>query len=172
MVRKIKNTLKKGVTLAELVVIIAVLSIISTMVVSFVIMTGESVSSSKQKADALNDLAIVESMMESWLDTELKDLDVIDSKIDLNLTNGSNQLSYDKDTQQLTINKNDTPSTYQTEQIKSIQIIIKELNTKKLAICYITYELAITNKTTKEYTYTFTVYPYSYMGSNTQQGGQ
>ena len=164
MVRKINNTSKKGVTLAELVVIIAVLSIISTMVISFVVMTGESVSSSKQKADALNDLAIVESMMESWLDTELKDLDAIDSKKDLILINGSNQLSYDKDTKQLIINKNDVETTYKTELVKSIQIVIQELNNNKLAICYITYELAITNKTTKEYTYTFTV---SYIESDT-----
>lgn len=172
MVRKIKNTFKKGVTLAELVVIIAVLSIISTMVISFVVMTGESIRTSKQRVDALNDLAIVENMIEGWLETQLTDLPVTNSEIDLVLTNGSNELSYNIANKQLTINNGGNETIYQTELINSIKIDIKGTNSKKIAICHITYELFITSKKTQEYIYTFCVYPYNYIGENTQQGGQ
>ena len=176
MVRKINNTLKKGVTLAELVVIMAVLSIISTMVVSFIVMSGESVSSSKQKADALNDLAIVENMMESWLNTELDNLSATNI-IDLNIEieEGAKKLSFNNGA--LTIKKNDNETTYKSELVDSIQIVIREKEIEegkkiKIAICYITYELIITNTNKKKYTYTFCVYPYDYIGSIPQQGGE
>ena len=176
MVRKIKNTFKKGVTLAELVVIIAILSIISTMVVSFVVMSGESVSSSKRKVDALNDLSIVESMIESWLNTELENLPATEkTDLDMELEDGTKKLSFNNGV--LTIKKNGNESTYQAELVDSIHIVIREKEIEegtkiKIAICYITYELFITNKNTKEYTYTFCVYPYDYIADTTQQGGE
>lgn len=162
-----RKNLKKGSSLAEMIIVIAVLSIISTIVISFVFMTGESVSTSRQKVDALNDIAIVESIIDSFITSELDNLNNLDSKerLDITINKGTetNELSFDYDTKQLKALKDNTPTIYQTETVKDIEIIVKEnTNDEKMVICFVTYELNITNNNKRSYTYSFCVNPYEY----------
>ena len=81
----------RGATIAELIIVLAVLTIISTIVISFVVMSNENVRNSSQKVDALNDIAVVESIVNNWLSSEMEYLPSdyfgeIDQKRDLDIT--------------------------------------------------------------------------------------
>ena len=64
---------KRGVGIAELVIVLAVLAIISTIVTSFIVMSNEQVRSSNEKVDALNDIAVIESIIEGKIENYLTD---------------------------------------------------------------------------------------------------
>ena len=66
------NKSLRGATLAEMMIVLGVLALISTIVISFVIMSNENVRTSSQKVDALNDIAVVENIMDNWLSSEMK----------------------------------------------------------------------------------------------------
>lgn len=172
-----RKNLKKGSSLAEMIIVIAVLSIISTIVISFVAMAGESVRTSKQRVDALNDIAIVESIIDSFITSELDSLELTNGKELLNLTVNKgteiNKLSFNEVTNQLIVQKDNIPTTYQSETITKIEILIKKnTNDEKIAMCFITYQLDITSKKQISYSYSFCVNPYEHNDNlNILQGG-
>ncbi len=63
-----KGKLKKGATLIELSVVLAVLSIISTMVISFSIFFSERVKTTVKANNLMQDVVAVKAVMESWID--------------------------------------------------------------------------------------------------------
>lgn len=64
---KIKNKGRRGATLTELIVVVAVLSIVAVMVVSFSTMVGGSQRLAKAKVDALSDIRVAESVVENFI---------------------------------------------------------------------------------------------------------
>ena len=58
---------KKGMSLAEIVVVLAVVAIVSTIVVSFSIMVDAKTKSSNSKVDAVADIRVVENIVEGWV---------------------------------------------------------------------------------------------------------
>lgn len=57
---------KKGSTLAELIVVLAIVSILSVMVVSFTAMFSNRAKANRAKMDAINDIILVEHGLENW----------------------------------------------------------------------------------------------------------
>lgn len=164
------NKSLRGATLAEMMIVLGVLALISTIVISFVIMSNENVRTSRQKVDALNDIAVVESIMDNWLSSEMKylssDYFKDESKKDLDITvnygDKINKLLFKNGKIQCYLNGSEV--TYIPDTITKIETIIKNKDENdRIAICYITYELVLSNNDIREYTYSFVVYPYKFI---------
>lgn len=65
----VKNRKRRGFTLAELTVVLAVLAIVSTMVVSFTAMVSSSRELSSARLDALGDVRVAESLIEGFIES-------------------------------------------------------------------------------------------------------
>ena len=143
----------KGATLVELIVVISVLAIISTIVVSFVMMSNENVQNSRKKVDALNDIAVVESYVDAWVEKQVlsgSDITPIESGLESN----GNKLIIESDDKNFVIKFDDKSYTFST--ITDITFEVKDDN---FVICTVSYKVS-KNNTEK---YVFTVYPYIYI---------
>ena len=58
---------RKGITLAEMCIVLAVVAIVSLSVASFATMAGGRGTAAATKLDAMGDLEIVEAIVESWI---------------------------------------------------------------------------------------------------------
>lgn len=70
---KIKNSVNdrrrsKGSTLAELVIVLAVASIISTAVVSYAVMFNKRVKNHNEKLNLMQDMSIAQVFVENWIE--------------------------------------------------------------------------------------------------------
>ena len=65
---KNKNRGRRGITVSELMVVLAVLTIVIVMVVSFSTMVGSTSKLAKAKLDALNDIRLAESVIEGFIE--------------------------------------------------------------------------------------------------------
>ncbi len=61
-----KGSYKKGATLIELSVVLAVLSIISTMVISFTIFLSERTKTTVKVNNLMQDVVVIKTAVESW----------------------------------------------------------------------------------------------------------
>lgn len=66
-VRRNNQTGRKGTTLAELCVVLALVAIVSTMVVSFSLLMSQRVTLSTTRLNVMNDLESVDAIAEGWL---------------------------------------------------------------------------------------------------------
>ena len=160
----VKRT-RKGATLTELVVVLAVLATISTIVISFVMVSNENVRSSREKAEALGDVDVVESLVESWVEKQISNGYVI-SITDNYLS--SKQLENPKSTLKFNdgvLSSVEDNISYTSSTVSDIDFSVESDN---FVICKITYEINISNGAVKHYTYVFTVYPYEFIGSTVE----
>ena len=171
--RKERGIAEKGATLIELVVVFAVLAIISTVVISFVMMSNENVKASRDKVDALNDISVVESIVESWVENRIKDkcsfqmgtektetlVSTVNEVITYELIMEGNDLK-----EKVTSNDNTTSTVlYTSVAIKNIMFYCYVIpDGDSIIYCYITYGK-------NDYVYTFTVYPYNFIGTEEVQ---
>ena len=58
---------KKGMTLAEIVVVLAVVAIVSTIVVSFSLMVNRKAQISRNKVDVVGEITLVEKLVDNWV---------------------------------------------------------------------------------------------------------
>lgn len=63
-----KKNARRGVTMAELCIAIAVISIVSTMVVSFSVLVAERNNSANAKLETITDINFIETMVEEWFE--------------------------------------------------------------------------------------------------------
>ena len=59
---------KKGSTLVELVIVMAVASIISSMIVSYAVMFSKRVKTNNQKLSLMQDITIAQLFVENWIE--------------------------------------------------------------------------------------------------------
>lgn len=62
-----RNNKKRGMTMAELCVAMAVISIVATMVVSFSVLISERSKSATSKQKTITDINLIESIVEDWI---------------------------------------------------------------------------------------------------------
>ena len=62
-----KSKSRRGMTIAEIVVVLAVVAIASTIVVSFSIMVNTKTRISNSKVDAVGEIRVVESIVDGWI---------------------------------------------------------------------------------------------------------
>ena len=193
--RKEWGIAEKGATLIELVVVFAVLAIISTVVISFVMMSNENVKASRDKVDALNDISVVESIVESWVEKYSSDehkkhsFNVSDDEFSISIYTDSlhtytlcmkgDEL---KEIDSYNTYINDVNTVVSTEKTLYTSVAIKSIKfycdttteeenvndqseiikRHSIVYCYITYGK-------NDYVYTFTVYPYNFIGTEEVQ---
>ena len=68
-----QRNFRKGITLAEMCIVLAVVAIVSLSVASFATMAGGRGTAAATKLDAMGDLEIVEAIVESWIAEATKD---------------------------------------------------------------------------------------------------
>ena len=155
-----KKKNRRGVTLAELCIVLAVISIVSTMVVSFSVLVTERSRVSRARLDALNDIRLVESLVEDWIEdggeiTKYSGTPSIESSffITSGLKNEEGALIFfDGES----LNFGDKAIHLETVKSMVFEVIENESNTDTLYICTVTYDTGYEG----EKTYTFCVNPY------------
>ena len=85
---------RRGFTLAELSIVLAVLAIVLTMVVSFTAMTNNSRQLSEARLEALQDIRVAEAIVENFI--EGKSSITINSEKTALTDNENNTLTFNK----------------------------------------------------------------------------
>ena len=78
---KTKN-LRRGATLTELMVVIAVIAIVAVMVVSFSAMVSGGREMAQAKLDALQDIRLAESVIENFIEDDHSGIAVDETKLE------------------------------------------------------------------------------------------
>lgn len=126
---------KRGFTLTELAVVLAVLAIVVTMVVSFDALMHHRRAISQQRLDAMEDIKVAEALIEAQIEK------TGDSQ---GIAFGSNGLTVGD-------------ATVVLERVTDVEIEIKRADSDKIYFCTITYMLP--GRDDKTDTYTFCVDP-------------
>ena len=158
-----KRNNRRGYTLAELTVVLAVLVIVSAMVVSFTAMTNNSRRISEARLEALQDIRVAEAIIENFIEgnkitTKFKEENGKVVPVENTLTAGGNSLVFNETDKTLTVSGG---TKYTLERVKSITFDYYGENTEKIYYCTITYMVG-----NQEYNYTFCVISYA---SGTQE---
>ena len=161
---KTKN-LRRGATLTELMVVIAVIAIVVVMVVSFSAMVSGGREMAQAKLDALQDIRLAETIIESFIEDNANNPDkviVVDQEV-LSAKYKENEEKVDT----VKLNGNFLTVVYDPDEGKSS--IVLELQSvtgikfadhgtdDKIYYCTITYNVGGTNNES----YTFCVNPYA-----------
>ena len=157
---------RKGVTLAEMCIVLAVVAIVSLSVASFATMAGGRGTAAATKLDAMGDLEIVEAIVESWILEAAKDpkneIAVVNNREITVSIDGAKKGSIVRSGQTLHISfPGETGAIiYQLKTMKDIAFaaVQNEEKTSTIYYCTVTYQYR-NGIVTKEQTYTFCVYP-------------
>lgn len=176
---------RRGMGIAELAVVIAVISIVSLIVVSFTLMVSDKVRNSREKVNAMNDITVIESVVDTWITTNIEAGNEFYYFNEVNDENNrwTNEVSLDteiillsfgnefakdkyvfefaKDTKQVTCKISDDQTiTYQMDTVESIHFNVGNEKTGDIIFfCTVTYKVATSNKNSVTHTYTFTINP-------------
>ena len=159
------NQKKRGFTLSELAIVLAVLAIVTTMVVSFNTLMHHRRAVSQAKLDVMNDIKLAEVLIENFLEeNEIEgrnikngDADVADTKI----TASEKNLEFSG--HDLTVGT----SKVTLEKVTDITFVFKTENTNgKIYFCTIDYTVPGKDSTDS---YTFCVTSF---GNETNGGGE
>lgn len=156
---------KKGFTIVELVIVLAVLVIAAGMVVTFSSMMHGAQGVSNARYEALQDVRVAESLIESFIENNVgaaSDVGLIENR-SLSFTHKNDaektakiSFHYSNFVKIITVKGYDTePVTMQFEHIKDITFMMVEATTDTLYYCTITYDVGGT-----DFNYTFCVNPY------------
>lgn len=180
--RKPYQNKRKGTTLTEMVVILAVLAIISTVVVSFSLAVSRRVRVSSAKLEAMQDVEVIEALTESWIDAlrakgaefqcptissddEKRSGNPDHTKLQATVGNTTYELNYDSATK---IFKGTLPDgksiSYTSEVITAIKFSTEPNKVNPgasgLFICTVEYTVPLAGSDTdNEFEYTFCVNP-------------
>ena len=156
-----KQKFKKGVTLAEICVVLAVISIVSTMVISFSLMVNKRVAAAKVKLDIISELSVSESLVESWVDKLTlagAEFSTDGSSLSASIDETVYTCRFDGESFTGLLPDGDDIS-FTTETVKNITFDISKKENDIIFFCSITYSFPYGNSE-KEETVTFCVNPY------------
>ena len=151
---------RRGFTLTELVIVLAVLAIVSTMVISFTAMVTNSRQLSSARLDALGDVRVAETVIESFIE---KNAGAAVSDDKLSITANEKSISFIKGEEELggnlVINSategEDPETSVALERVTNITFDEYGDNTDKIYYCTIKYKVG-----NHVFDYTFCVNPY------------
>ncbi len=163
-----KRNKRKGATLAEMCIVMAVVAIVSLSVTSFATMASGRGTAAATKLDAMGDLEIVEAIVESWILETTKDpkniqsIEFGDNKITVTKKdpNTSGSIMFSGHTLNVTFPGVGDAVLYQLKSIVGLEFdaVPNSDDSANLYYCTVTYEYR-NGIVTKEQTYTFCVYP-------------
>lgn len=155
------NNNRRGFTLAELTVVLAVLVIVSAMVISFTAMVTNSRQLSSARLDALSDVKVAESIIEGFIEGNgdiiaLNDGIYVETEgVDENNEKTKNKVLYFEKSEEEQGGTLTTPETSVT--LERVNEITFEEHGSADKIYYCTIKYSVGNH---EYNYTFCVNPY------------
>ena len=149
---------KKGITLTEICVVLAVVAIVSVMVISFSSLVAGSSGSSKQNLNITEDIILVEYLTKNWLNSSTTNDTITKTENGL-LKEGTNyELKFENKT--FTYKLGENKQCHKLDYIKNIEFSIVEKNNDALYFCKITYLAPKSGNKKTEKTYTFCVNPF------------
>jgi len=166
-----KKSAKRGFTLAELTIALAVLAIVVVVVSSFTAMIMANTASTTEKLSAINDISGIETVVENWIARNAKD------GASFTVENGQILAKIGEETYDIVFANNKIISYYpepeidvihDTKTVKKITFDRVVKNGDELFLCTIDYTLNF-KKRVYEKQYTFCVNPY--IGEIVEVGG-
>ena len=154
-----RKTGKKGSTLAELCVVLALIATASAMIASFSMLISARTNLSTARLNAMNDLELVESATEGWM-SRMAELgaEVYHNENHTELEFGSYELSFISENKTLT---GDLPGneviTVQLDQVSAIKYTVIKGSTGDLCICTVQFDLSSDEPGQYSYSQTFCV---------------
>ena len=143
-----KKNCKRGFTLAELSVVLAVIAIVSTVIISVTAMVTQRSKISRAHLDALQDIELIETFVESYIEgTENPDI----ASIKVEEDEGENKKALFID--------GEKKLALGTVVSVGVTTYLNENNADTLYVCKITYHIPYEKENTV-HTYTFCVNPY------------
>lgn len=143
---------RRGVTLAELTIAMAVVSIVAIMVVSFATLVGDSSKDAQSKLDTMTDIALIESIVEGWIDGATDTIVIKDDGSEMHYEHDdSKEVLFDKNRNAISLNGQRISV---GENIKSVKF--DESEDSSIYYCTIEYTVRGVNENEK---YTFCVNP-------------
>ena len=139
---------RRGFTLAELSIVLAVLAIVLTMVVSFTAMTNNSRQLSEARLEALQDIRVAEALIENFIEGN----GTVEYS-ENTLTAGENSLVFNETDKTLAVNGE---TKFTLERVTKITFDYYGDNTDGIIYCTIYYQVGNNN-----YEYTFCVLSYA-----------
>lgn len=152
----IKNK-KKGITLSEICIVLAVLSIVSLAIVSYAAMaTGRGISGA-DKLKVMQDIELLEAMVDNWFNeayTGPDSLTVGENKLSV----GDKELHYQGGTLYTKFSDTDLRS-YHLETVESLRFEVVKSKDDEIFFCTVTYVYRLGQSKEVEETYTFCINP-------------
>ncbi len=148
---------KKGITLTEICVVLAVVAIVSVMVISFSSLVAGSSGSSKQNLNITEEIILVENLTKNWLNSSTTEVTVSENKKELSKGFNDKLIYSDKE---FTYIVGENEQSHKLDYIKNIEFSIVEKNKDALYFCKITYLAPKSGNKKTEKTYTFCVNPF------------
>ena len=151
---------KRGFTLAELTVVLAVLVIVSAMVVSFTVMVTNSRQLSSARLDALSDVRVAETLIEGFIEGNAHKIEISETELTVKEEEViTKKLTFNKNEEEqggtLTITGGETDTTITLDRVTEITFDYYGEDTDKIYYCTVKYNVGNHN-----YDYTFCVNPY------------
>ncbi len=156
-----KSNNRRGFTLAELSIVLAVLVIVSAMVVSFTTMVGGSQELSSARLDAIGNVQVAEAIIESFIEgNEIADFTGEVSSLETANAENKKTLTFNLEEGEdvggtLSITDGETDTTITLERVTEITFDYYGNGTDGIYYCTIKYQVG-----NHDYDYTFCVNPY------------
>lgn len=148
---------RRGFTLVELTLVMAVLAIVLVMVTSFTAMVTGSRELSAARLKALQDIRVAESIIENFIEGN-NGVSIENST----LKAGENTLEFNPESKTLVVKDG---ATLTLERVESITFDTYGEDAEKIYYCTIHYTVV-----DHDYDYTFCVYSYAGNGGTNEQG--
>ena len=151
---------KKGITLTEICVVLAVVAVVSVMVISFSSLVAGSSGSSKQNLNITEEIILVENLTKNWLNSSATNDTITKTENGL-LKEGTNcELQFENKT--FTYKLGENKQSHKLDYIKNIEFsrVLKKNSNDALYFCKITYLAPKSGNKKIEKTYTFCVNPF------------
>ena len=149
---------RKGITLSEVCIVLAVVSIVSLAVVSFAAMATGRGATGTDKLKVMQDIELLEAMVDNWFNTVYNSGE--SAVIDTGETSVNNRALYFENGN-LYINTDGKYQSYRFETVTKLEFeIMKNAeNNDEIFFCTVTYAYRRGQNTPVEETYTFCINP-------------
>ena len=148
---------KKGITLTEICVVLAVIAIVSVMVISFSSLVAGSSGSSKENLNITEEIILVENLTKNWLNSSTTE-DTVSVNENGLFKAPNDKIQFENNTFIYKLGENE--QSHKLDYIKNIEFSIVEKNKDALYFCKITYLAPKSGNKKIEKTYTFCVNPF------------
>lgn len=141
---------RKGVTLAEMSIVMAVIAIVSLSVVSFVMITSGRGTAGIAKLNAMEEIELVEAVVDGWFAQAAQEGEPFIPQSSIML---------EGQTLRVIFPKKDKPTDYYLEKVKSVKFTQEppnEITGDVLYFCTVTY---VQEEDAREQTYIFCINP-------------